>query len=64
MGLGDDITQEMVDQSNYVFGVTLVKFIHLSPEETHNSMLTSVYAELAKTNVVAAYNMERLCYVP
>jgi len=64
MGLGYDITQEMVDQSNYVFGVTLGKLIHLSPEEIHNAMLTSAYAELAKTNVVAAYNMERLCYVP
>jgi len=64
MGLGSDITQEMVDQSNYIFGVTLGKFIHLSPEEIHKSMLTSAYAELAKINIVAAYNMERLCYVP
>jgi hypothetical protein len=55
--------QAMVDESNLVFGVTLGKFIHLEPKEIHEAMQKSDYATLVKSNLVAAYNMERLSYV-
>lgn len=55
--------QAIVDESNLVFGVTLGKFIHLELKEIHEAMQKSEYAALAKNNLVAAYNMDRLSYV-
>ncbi len=52
--------QAMVNESNLVFGFTLGKFIHLNPQEIHEAMQKSEYAALVKSNIVAAYNMERL----
>ena len=47
---------------NVFFEITLGKFIHLKPQEIHEAMQKSEFAALVKSNLVAAYNMERLSF--
>jgi hypothetical protein len=62
MGL-TEVTEEMVEESNYCFSYNLAEHVMLAPEVIHEKMQSGAYARLAKINPVAAYNFSRLNYV-
>ena len=55
-----NVKQEMVDESNKVFSETVGEHINLSKEDLYEKVIKT-YGELAKSNPVALYNLERLC---
>lgn len=54
------VTTKMIEDSNTSFVRALSSCIHLSPQEIHDYMMKSEYAQLAENNPVAAYNFKRL----
>ena len=58
----EGVKQEMIDESNNCFSIELGKVIDLTPEEIYNAFQKGNYSQLAKTNPVAKYNLERLHY--
>jgi hypothetical protein len=57
-----NITQSMIDDSNSCFSEELGSLIALDPQEIYEAMQHGKYAKLAQTNLIAAYNFERLHY--
>ena len=53
------VSQEIVDESNSRFSEIMGQFIHLDKFSILNELKVN-YGELAKTNPVAAYNLDRL----
>jgi len=53
------VSQELVDESNSRFSEIMSQFIHLDKFSILNELKVN-YGELAKTNPVAAYNLDRL----
>ena len=62
MGL-TEVTEEMVEESNYCFSYNLADHVMLAPEVIHQKMQSGAYARLVQTNPVAAYNFCRLNYI-
>ena len=58
--MGFEATSEQVEESNWCFSKNLGEHILKTPTEIHAAMQNGAYANLAKTNPVAAYNFERL----
>jgi len=58
MGL-TGVTREMVDESNATFAEILSNYIHLSKNELYDNVIIE-YSQLAETNPIAAYNVQRL----
>lgn len=54
-----NITQSMIDESNYCFCKAMSENLHLSHTEMYQNV-KSIYSQLAQTNPVANYNCERL----
>ena len=54
------VNQAQVDYSNQCFSQSLSPLIHLDPVSIQLGMKNSVYAKLAETNPVAAYNYPKL----
>ena len=59
----DDINQEMVDESNWLFVNEISKYISLDKAALYEKIITGDYQRLAEINPVAKYNFERLYYV-
>lgn len=57
-----NITQSMIDDSNSCFSEELGSLIALDPQQIYASMQHGRYAKLAQSNLIAAYNFERLHY--
>jgi hypothetical protein len=57
-----NITQSMIDESNSCFSEELGSLIALAPKQIYEAMEHGRYAKLAQTNLIAAYNFERLHY--
>ncbi len=55
----ENITQEMINESNNVFSAIVGKYIDLPVKALYEKVMEE-YGELAKTNPVAKYNHERL----
>lgn len=58
----DDINQEMVDESNWLFVNEISKYINLNTSAIYEKMIEGDYQRLAEINPVAKYNFERLYY--
>jgi hypothetical protein len=58
----DDINQEMVDESNWLFVNEISKYISLDKAALYEKMIAGDYQRLAEINPVAKYNFERLYY--
>jgi len=54
-----NISQTTVTESNDTFSKIVGKYVHLPKEELYKKVIEE-YGELAKTNPVAAYNLDRL----
>lgn len=54
-----NVNQKMVDESNYGFSEILSEVINENHQVTYNHVM-SKYGEIAKNNVVALYNFNRL----
>lgn len=57
-----NITKSMIDDSNSCFSEELGSLIALDPQQIYEAMQQGRYAKLAQTNLIAAYNFERLHY--
>ena len=57
-----NITQSMIDDSNSCFSEELGSLIALDPQQIYAAMQHGRYAKLAQSNLIAAYNFERLHY--
>lgn len=60
--MGFQASQKQVDESNWCFSKNLGEHILKTPEEIYTAMQNGVYAKLAETNPVAAYNFDLLDY--
>ena len=54
------VTTKMIEDSNKCFVRALSSCIHLYPQDIHDYLMKSEYAQLAENNPVAAYNFKRL----